>query len=306
MYRKIHHIITFHLRRIKLKIINQTVFQKFRLGVLLPLGLYDKAFLNIVLDSEWKSRIDDVVNCPDNDFIKRHAKAGIVKNGKQMMHNGILITLGGYYGEPMTQMLKINKGVHEPQEEFAFEKVLLNMSEGATMIELGAYWSFYSIWFNKMVKGAKNYLVEPELFNMMYGINNLRLNNAQGNFTRAYVGKTSSKGIFPPVICVDDYVSENNISFIDILHSDIQGYEYEMLLGAKKSIIQNKIGYMFISTHGNEVHYKCLNFLMENEFQILCHADEFDTYSLDGLIVAKAKNHRGVEKIDISLKSNVK
>ncbi len=305
LYNKIHHIVSFRLKRFERKITSSVYFHKLKLWYFLPFGFYDHKYLSCQLEDGWNERIQDVVNCPDNLYIERHPDAGKVYKGKQVMHNGILSTLGGYYGEGIVQMLVKNKGVHEPQEEYAFEKVLSTMPAGASMLELGAYWSFYSIWFNKKVTGAKNFLVEPNLFNMLYGINNFKLNDVKGKFTQAYIGKAASVFEGIPVICIDDYVAENNISFINILHSDIQGYEYDMLQGAAKTITDRKIGYAFISTHGNKAHYQCLDFLLANDFVILCSADEQDTYSLDGLIVARANHYAGIEKIEISLKTKV-
>jgi hypothetical protein len=44
------------------------------------------------------------------------------------------------------------------------------------MIELGAFWSFYSMWFNKEVENAINYMVEPDSFNLGQGKRNFKLN----------------------------------------------------------------------------------------------------------------------------------
>ncbi len=273
---------------------------------ILPLGLFDRIYLNSALDEEWKVRIQDVMECPDNKLIERHPKAGMVKHGKQFMHNGIVTTLGGYYGDEVAQLLFLNKGVHEPQEEYAFDLVLKDIGSGGTMIELGSYWAFYSIWFNKKIKNAKNFLIEPGKLNMFFGINNFRLNQVKGKFTQSLVGKTSGFHEGIPITCIDDFVEENKIEFIDILHSDIQGFEYDMLLGASKTIANHKIRYVFISTHGNQVHYKCLGFLKENSFSIVCSADENETYSLDGLIVAKSDYFAGLDNIKISLKDKHK
>lgn len=289
----------------KKKIFNSPLFYKLRLKYLLPLGIFDKLYIRVPLEDGWKERIQDVMDCPDNQLIKRHPQAGMIRKGKQVMHNGIKVTLGGYYGESIVKMLYQNKGVHEPQEEYAFGEVLKKMPAGGTMIELGAYWSFYSIWFNKEVKDAINYMVEPGLVNMQYGINNFKLNNVYGKFTNAFIGRVDGRQEGIPVICIDDYVTENGITFIDILHSDIQGFEYEMLLGASHTIDDNKIGYIFISTHGDEVHYKCLEFLQSHNFSILCSADAKDTYSVDGLIVARSNSYPGIEMIDISLKTKL-
>lgn len=302
LYKKISHIISFRFNRLKRNIYTSPVFFKAKLKYFLPLGFYDTVYLKAPLDEGWQERIQDVVNCPDNKLIKRHPQAGEIKNGKQIMHNGIAITLGGYYGAAVAQMLRKNKGVHEPQEEYAFAEVLKTMRPGANMIEYGCYWSFYSIWFKKKVKDAHTFLVEPDIFNMQYGINNFKINNVKGNFTNAFIGKASGIQNGTPVICTDDYVAANKIGFIDILHSDIQGFEYDMLLGSSQTIKDKKIGYVFISTHGNDVHYKCLEFLKQHHFLILCNADEDETYSFDGLIVARANHYSGLDKIEISLK----
>jgi hypothetical protein len=137
---------------------------------------------------------------------------------------------------------------------------------------------------------------------MLVGINNFRINKVRGKFTNAFVGKNSGFLNGTKMICVDDYVKDNKIEYIDILHSDIQGFEYEMLLGASKTIANRKIGYFFISTHTNELHYQCLEFLKANQFDIVCSADLYNTFSLDGLIVAKSIYLAGINKINISLK----
>jgi hypothetical protein len=130
--------------------------------------------LNFPLSSEWERRIKDVLDSSDNNKIQRVEEAGKVKNGKQVMHNGLLINLGSYYGPEYAQMLVQSKGVHEPQEEYVFQEVLKYMPKGAKMLELGAYWSFYSMWFNQKVDDAVNIMVEPEDFNLLQGKSNFQ------------------------------------------------------------------------------------------------------------------------------------
>jgi hypothetical protein len=287
------------------KLLATDLFFKFKMKFIIPTGLLDKVYLTNPIDENWKARINDVMICPENDLIEKVPDAGKVKNGKQIMHNGIVTSLSGYYGDGVTQMLFKNKGVHEPQEEYAFDVVLKGIRPGATMIELGSYWSFYSIWFNKAIKNARTFLVEPLKNNMLVGINNFRLNKVKGKFTNAFIGKTSGVLDGIPIICIDDYVEDNKIEFVDILHADIQAFEYDMLLGASKTINKNKIGYFFISTHNNDLHYKCIDFLKAHNFSIVCDADLDDSFSLDGLIVAKANYFKGINQIGISLKTKV-
>ena len=250
---------------------------------------------------EWKKRIKDVIISSDNSFIPRVKNAGKITGGFQIMHNGIKILKGSYYGIGITKMLVKNKGVHEPQEERVFREVLGKLKIESTIVELGSYWGFYSMWFLKENKNGRAFLFEPELSNLNYGIENFKLNNFQGDFNHAYIGKTD-KNSNPPTFTIDSICEKKNISFIDILHSDIQGYEYEMLLGAKTTIENSKIGYVFISTHSNELHAMCLSFLQKRNFLIICECNLDETYSVDGLIVARLKTYIGVDPIEISKK----
>lgn len=275
--------------------------RKFVAFSLAPSGLFDRIILKKKLSEIWETRLREAVECSDNDYLPRVAGAGMVKRGKQIMHNGLLINLGSYYGPEIARLLYENKGVHEPQEERVFAEVLKAIPSNGTMIELGSFWSFYSMWFKQKVDGAKNYMIEPDSFNIESGRRNFALNGMEGDFTRAFVSGHSAKGD-PRTICIDDFVKEKGIDFIDILHSDIQGYEYEMLKGAVDTIRSKKIAYVFISTHTNEIHNNCLNFLRKHEFFIIANADLDTTYSQDGIIVGSAPFVDWNEKIPISQK----
>jgi len=278
------------------------LFRKIIAYIIVPSGFFDKKILNMELGERFTYRINEVLSCPDNQFISRVPEAGKVKSGKQIMHNGLKINLGSYYGPEVAQQLFANKGVHEPQEEYVFQEVLKSIPNGATMIELGAFWSFYSMWFNSRVKDAKNFMVEPDAFNLESGKRNFALNKMTGDFTQAYVGSKNEVLNGSKMIGVDDFLLEKGIAFLDILHCDIQGFEYDMLVGAEKTIQQDKIGYFFISTHCNEVHYKCLNHLKEKQYIIVSSSDLDETYAEDGLIVAKSPDYKGINNVNISLK----
>lgn len=263
-------------------------------------GIFDKYILRQSINELWQKRIDDVKSCPDNINIPRVENAGKVVRGKQIMHNGLRIQLGSYYGPEVARQLLVNEGVHEPQEEYAFQEVLKGMVDGATMIELGSFWAFYSMWFNSKVKNARNFMVEPDKFNLGFGKLNFKLNNLQGDFTNAFVSSKSDENTSPETICIEDFVIKNNIEFIDILHSDIQGYELEMLKGADKLLNLHKIGYLFISTHSNEIHFKCVEMLKNKNYIILTNINLNETFAIDGLIVAKSKSYQGVTDILVS------
>ncbi|MCJ0742449.1 FkbM family methyltransferase [Pedobacter montanisoli] len=252
--------------------------------------------------SEWDQRIADVISSDDNHYIPRVTNAGKIFDTYQIMHNGLKIIKGSYYGEGITKMLLDNKGVHEPQEEKVFQQVLKTLPQNPVMIELGSYWAFYSMWFLQQYPMGRSYLFEPDIQNLEFGIKNFELNHFNGDFTHAFIGKQFHNNI-PPILTIDQIVEEKEISFIDILHCDIQGYELEMLMGAQHTIKEQKVGYFFISTHSNKLHRDCLNFLEKQGLIIVCECDLKQTYSVDGLIVAKNQSYKGIENIEISKKS---
>ncbi len=252
----------------------------------------------------WKKRIDDVLQGPDNTDIPRVAAAGMLSHDQLVMHNGIVIDPLSYYNFPLLKMLIDNKGVHEPQEEKIFQEVLKSIDPQGkkTMLELGAYWSFYSMWFQKVFSNTNCYLVEPDRRNLFYGKHNLRLNQAKGTFVHAGIGKEVDRK--NNIITVDAICQQHQIEFLDILHSDIQGYELDMLHGSEQTLSAKKVGYVFISTHSNELHYDCHELMRDKYgFTTVASADLDETYSWDGILVMKAPSYKGIEKVPISRKS---
>lgn len=264
---------------------------------------YKKALKSYTLDEEWSKRTEDTLNCTDNEFIPKVPNAGKIIGNYQIMHNDIKIMLGSYYGFGYTKLMEQSKGVHEPQEERAFQEVLKYIPENGTMIELGSYWAFYSIWFNQKIKNARSYMIEPDPLSLVKGKVNFEINKCRGTFFNAYIGRESTVNFDDaPTVCIDDFVKDNNIKHIDILHSDIQGFELEMLEGAIDSIKKGIIDYFFISTHSNEIHHNCKRFLEQNGYEIISSADLDQSFSVDGLIVAKRGSLEGAGKINIHLK----
>lgn len=265
-------------------------------------GLFDSLLLNYELSENWRTRIADVLASADNRHIPRVAQAGQLKKGIQTMHNGIRVYAGSYYGPEVTQMLVQAQGVHEPQEEYVFQEILKLIPTGGVMLEMGSYWSFYSMWFQKEVKNAYNLMIEPEALNLKHGQRNFKLNKMTGIFEQGFIGRSYSEGPIP-TFSVDYLVDRHNLSHIHILHSDIQGFENDMLEGALQAFTADIIDYVFISTHSNEIHQKALEQLRTYNHQIICEVDLDKTYSYDGLIVSCSKRIKKPE-ITISKKGS--
>lgn len=280
--------------------LNRTLLQPYRnyrlngyYRSLLPLNGYSEEDKQM-----WLGRIQKVKSSSDNPKIQKVPEAGLLKASKLVMHNGLVIDPLSYYGAPVMRMLMENKAVHEPQEEYVFQEVLKQLPENATMVELGCYWGFYSMWFNQKIKGARNVLIDNH-DGVERARANFKMNGLKAEFLEGYIGKPNSSSPIR-VYNVDEICSIKNIEFIDVLHSDIQGFELEMLESMPEQLNQKKIGYIFISTHSNDLHYQCIAFLEKQNFKIVCHADLDRSFSEDGLIVARSPSYKGIDSIEIS------
>ncbi len=252
-----------------------------------PTGLPGSAD-NLRKGETFIERFRDVVSDPLNLRIERVPEAGyLTASGNIVLHNGIQVPIAGpnsYYGD-FSQILMINRGVHEPLEEYCFQQFLKAQSDSCslTMLELGAYWGHYSMWFQSVFPRGKSILVEPDARNMKSGETNFQSNGLVGTFINAFVSKTG--------FSVDSFISDSGDDTDYILHSDIQGFEVEMLETAQESLVNERIRYAFISTHSNELHQNCLEILRRFEFIIDIDSElETHTTSYDGLIIARAKS----------------
>ena len=103
---------------------------------------FHSRFPKYKLTSYWQQRISTVKASDDNQRLTQVPDAGKVFKDHQLLHNGLKITLGSYYDYGNTHLLIENKGVHEPQEEYAFAEILPFIPAKGTMMELGSYWAF--------------------------------------------------------------------------------------------------------------------------------------------------------------------
>jgi len=257
-------------------------------------------FPRYIPNAYWKKRIEVVKASPDNERFAHFPDSGKIFHDYQLMHNGLKIALGSYYDYGNTLLLQENKGVHEPQEEYAFGEVIRSMPVGASILELGSYWAFYSMWFASAVPQAQCFMVEPDPHKMNFGKLNFKLNQLTGKFLLGFITDHTNDVPNIPFFSVDELIKRNNINFLHLLHSDIQGYELKMLQGASQSLANKNIGYLFISTHSNELHYACISELKKSGYVIVCEADLDASYAVDGLIVAKLPGIEGPDSLTIS------
>ena len=75
----------------------------------------------------FKERFKDVISDPLNLLINRVPEAGYVDASMNVfLHNGLKVPINGKYAyyDDFSDILILNRGVHEPLEEFCFQEVL--------------------------------------------------------------------------------------------------------------------------------------------------------------------------------------
>lgn len=249
------------------------------------------------------------ISCADCAGISKVPDAGrIVETPSglaQIMHNGIKVKAGGYHGDWMAHVIRALKGHHEPQEELAFHHLLNFVRHNSLFVELGAFWSYYSLWYLNEIPGSTALCVEPDPDNLAVGRHNSALNGmeARMHFHNACVGQTyapsvdivcESDGVTRAVECLDmaSVLALAEGHEIEVLHMDVQGYELPFIQSMHDAIAQNKIRFVVTSTHHSSIsgskttHEDCCAALVELGATILCQHDVQQSYSGDGLIIA--------------------
>lgn len=263
------------------------------------------------LSADDQRRIDLTVAVRDTDVIPKVPDAGAVieRDGVpvQVMHNGIVVREACYGGPWMTEIIRRLRGHHEPQEELAFHTVLERLASDTpepTMVELGSFWAYYSLWAKHTIPTTRLILVEPDPANLEVGRRNLELNGLEASATlHAAVGRehnTTATLVWESdalrhknrQVSIDGLMDECGVERIDLLVCDVQGAEVEALRGAARALAQGRIRFLVVSTHHYKIsrdpltHQRCLRLLQEAGAHIVAEHSVPESCSGDGLIAA--------------------
>ena len=236
------------------------------------------------------------------------------------MHNGVVVEAGGYHGWWMQEIIRRLRGHHEPQEEMAFHSVIERLRSDTpepTMVELGSFWSYYALWAQNAIPKTKCILVEPDPNNLELGRRNFALNGAQGTFINGAAGIPNGQTIKLrcesdlavrdlPVVGVDDLIKNENLERIDLLLSDVQGAEVDMLDSASNALSSGKIRFLVVSTHHHSIsgdtrtHERCREKLISYGAHIIAEHSTDESCSGDGLIVASLDQRDRDLRVELS------
>src|SRR5579863_4801296 len=235
-------------------------------------------------DSDFVGRFREVISDPLNLLIERVPEAGLLEGNEVCLHNGNRVPAAGagaYYGQFST-LLVLNRGVHEPLEEYVFQELVKRLPASPRMIELGAYWAHYSMWLKRIRPQATVIMVEPDSGNLAAGQANFARNGFEGEFIHAAVGK----GLWE----LDDFFATRGLSHLDILHADIQGAEGALLDGGRQTLGKSQIDYVCVSTHSQALHQSVADELAKFGYRVEVSSDfDNETTSYDGFIFAASR-----------------
>jgi len=170
---------------------------------------------------------------------------------------------GDYLGTS-TELLMFK--THEPISTILVSKLL---KEGMTCLDIGANIGYYVLLENKFIgKQGKIIAIEPSPINFKYLQKNIKLQNAKNiqafNIAAGdsegklrflvYENASNSGMIIPdgeeqkwpgeviqvPVKTIDNLIAENNITKLDFVRMDVEGYEYHIFEGMKETLKKSK------------------------------------------------------------------
>lgn len=252
-------------------------------------------------------RVAMTISCRDVDSIPKVARAGEIfeHQGRrvQMMHEGTLVEAGGYYGDWMTRVIRGLRGHHEPQEELVFHHLVARCRPGTTIVEIGAFWAFYTNWYLGAVAGSTAVCLEPDANNMDCGQRNLALNGRSATWINACVGRDhaesvsirrESDGSVVSVPChsLDSLLDLVGRRPVEMLHVDCQGAELPLLESLGRVVGDGALRFVVVSTHHASIsgspttHQDCIRQIECLGATILCEHTVEESFSGDGLIVA--------------------
>ena len=176
-----------------------------------------------------------------------------------------------------------------------------NINTGDTIIDVGAHIGEYTLLGAKLV-GDKGLIisVEPDHDSVISLKKNIILNNFKNYLIleKAVGEKIETKSLYKvneedvygyldpyvenkklkkyseiEVTTIDDIVLSNNLNIINLLKIDVEGFEYEVLLGCNDTLKKNKIKKIIIELHPSYLQSKGDNeelihtFLKEHGFE---------------------------------------
>ena len=157
------------------------------------------------------------------------------------------------------------------------------------MVELGSNQAYYSLMFKAMCKWHKKtseiICVEPNDRHMVRGKDHFFMNNLGASFCDYIIGdyelikKDLDASTLPggsefllvtkkEILTLSQLLEKYNIEQLDVLHMDVDHSERAVLASSEELFKNKKIKTIYISTHREDLHKYCLDFLKECGYKL--------------------------------------
>ncbi|MFD9958304.1 FkbM family methyltransferase [Amycolatopsis sp. NPDC058986] len=261
-------------------------------------------------DPELARRMAMTVSCGDADAIPKVGQAGECRDhdgGRvQVMHNGLLVEEGGYYGAWMAEIIRTLRGHHEPQEERVFHRLVQRLAaDGGSpaMIEFGSFWTYYGLWFCHALPGAHVVAMEPDPNYLEVGRRNAALNGYTGRVTFVHAAIGDRPGHVLPFPAESDgrnhdvvqhdlasLMDATRLDHADLVLADVQGAETLLIERAAHDLRSGRVRFLIVSTHHHSIsgdpltHQRVLRMLTDAGAHVVAEHSVGESVSGDGLI----------------------
>jgi FkbM family methyltransferase len=192
-------------------------------------------------------------------------------------------------------------GVYEYKKQSIFSELV---EEGSIVFDIGAHVGFYTLLSSELVgSNGKVFAFEPVPDNILYLTKHLQLNqianvsiieaavSEHNGYTYFDEGRNSLQGyisrkgkLLVRTVSLDELYMKGNIPIPKFLKIDVEGAELSVLKGAR-TILNHYHPMIFLATHGEEIHQRCVNFLKSCEYKIgaidgksITHSEEIIAY----------------------------
>jgi FkbM family methyltransferase len=194
-------------------------------------------------------------------------------------------------------------GVYESEKQRVFCKLV---GPGQILFDLGANVGFYTLLASRIVgDGGRVIAFEPAKRNISYLRRHLTINTVKNcDVVEAAVSskdgiahfdvstlpvtghlscENADSGYDVATVTLDGLVRSGSIPYPNVIKCDIEGGEYEALIGARETLLKYR-PLILLATHGEEAHSRCSQLLRELGYGVKSLDDEEDISTTDELL----------------------
>lgn len=135
---------------------------------------------------------------------------------------------------------------------------------------------------------GEQYFADHHYGSTLSNVKNVTLRSRLKRTVKQWLGMKNKRPVLKQVktITLDSFIANLNQP-IHLVKMDVQGFELDVLAGAKQSLHSNRVRNWIVGTHSDAIHAECIQLFKQHEYQITYDEQQVD-HQPDGLVVARA------------------